>query len=214
LTKEQKRKEQEKMYRIAVLASGRGSNLEAIIQAWKAGELGGEIALVLSDNPKARALERAAKYKIPHQVVNPASYSNREAFDEALIEVLKEYQVELIVLAGYMRLISARVLQAFPWKIINIHPSLLPAFPGLNAQEQAWQYGVKYSGCTVHFVDEGMDTGPIIAQRVVPVLPGDTVTDLTDRILKEEHRLYPQVIRWFAEGRVILQGRKVLIKGE
>lgn len=202
------------MYPIAVLASGRGTNLEAMIQAQQAGQLGGEIALVISDNPQAQALTRAATYGIPHQVIEPTSFPNRETFDEALIECLRQYQIRLIALAGYMRLISSRVLDAFPQRIINIHPSLLPAFPGLKAQEQAWRYGVKYSGCTVHFVDEGMDTGPIIAQRVVPVLPGDTVADLTDRILKEEHLLYPQVIRWMAEGRVSLQGRKVLIKGE
>jgi len=202
------------MYPIAVLASGRGSNLEALIQAQKAGELKGEIALVISDNPRARALEKAARYGIPHQVIEPAAFPDRETFDEALIACIQQHRIQLIVLAGYMRLLSPRVIRAFPRKIINIHPSLLPAFPGLNAQEQAWRYGVKYSGCTVHFVDEGMDTGPIIAQRVVPVLPGDTPADLADRILQEEHRLYPQVVRWLAEGRISLEGRKVIIKGE
>lgn len=168
--------------------------------------------LVVSDNPKAQALQRAIHHGIPTQVIEPAGYETREDFDRALVETLRAYKVELVVLAGYMRLLSAVVLQAFPQRVINIHPSLLPSFPGLNAHQQAWQYGVKYTGCTVHFVDEGMDTGPIIAQRVVAVDPKDTAADLAAKILKEEHRLYPQVVRWLAEGRVVIQGRRVFIK--
>lgn len=198
--------------KIAVLASGRGTNLESLIQAQKAGRLGAEIVLVVSDNPKAEALKRAMNHGIPHRLIMPSHYNSREDFDRMLVQTLKEHQVELVALAGYMRLLSSVVLKAFPYRIINIHPSLLPSFPGLNAQEQAWRYGVKYTGCTVHFVDEGMDTGPIIAQQVVPVEPEDTVDTLSAKILQEEHRLYPQVIRWLAEGRVSLEGRKVVIK--
>lgn len=200
------------LLRIAVLASGRGTNLQALIEAQNADRLGGEIVLVVSDNPKAKALERASRHGIPTRVIEPAGYATREGFDRALVETLQAHRVELVVLAGYMRLLSPVVLQAYPQRVINIHPSLLPSFPGLNAQEQAWKYGVKYTGCTVHFVDEGMDTGPIIAQRVVAVNPEDTADDLAAKILQEEHRLYPQVVRWLAEGRVVLQGRRVLIK--
>lgn len=200
------------LLRIAVLASGRGTNLQALIEAQNADRLGGEIVLVVSDNPQAKALERASRHGIPTRVIEPTGYATREGFDRALVETLQAHRVELVVLAGYMRLLSPVVLQAYPQRVINIHPSLLPSFPGLNAQEQAWKYGVKYTGCTVHFVDEGMDTGPIIAQRVVAVNPEDTADDLAAKILQEEHRLYPQVVRWLAEGRVVLQGRRVLIK--
>lgn len=198
--------------RIAVLASGRGTNLQALIEAQQGGRLGAEIVLVVSDNPKAPALDRAARHGIPTRVLDPAGYASREDFDRALVEVLQAHRVELVVLAGYMRLLSTVVLQAFPQRVINIHPSLLPSFPGLRAQEQAWRYGVKYTGCTVHFVDEGLDTGPIIAQRVVPVDPEETVEQLAAKIRQEEHRLLPQVVRWLAEGRVVLQGRRVFIK--
>lgn len=199
------------MKRIAVLASGRGSNLEALLQAQEAGELGGEILLVVSDNPGAQALSRAASRGIPTCSLRPSQYTSREDFEQALVEVLREFQIELVVLAGYMRLVSSVLLTAFPNRVINIHPSLLPAFPGLKAQEQAFDYGVKYTGCTVHFVDEGMDTGPIIGQAVVPVLATDTVATLTERILAEEHRLYPKVIRQLAQGQIQLKGRKVEI---
>lgn len=200
------------MFRIAVLASGRGSNLEALIKAQKVKKTDAEIALVVSDNPKAEALPRATGHGIPTQVVDPTIYTEKKAFDQALLKLLQSYQVDLIALAGYMRLVPPELLQAFPNRVINIHPSLLPAFPGMNAQQQAWDYGVKFTGCTVHFVDEGMDTGPIIAQTVVPVLTEDTLTLLTNRILKEEHLLYPRVVQWIAEGRIKLLGRKVFIK--
>lgn len=198
--------------RIGVLASGRGTNLQALLDAQAAGRLGAEIVVVVSDNPNAQALARAHRHGIPTRVLEPKDYGSREDFDRALAALLQAHRVELVVLAGYMRLLSPVMLQAFPQRIINIHPSLLPSFPGLNAPKQAWRYGVKYTGCTVHFVDEGMDTGPIIAQRVVPVDPQDTVEELAAKILREEHRLLPQVVRWLAEGRVFLQGRRVFIK--
>lgn len=203
------------MFSIAVLVSGRGSNLEAMIKAEKDGFLKAKISIVISDNPKAKALDKAKEHKIPCRVLDPTLFESKVEFNQNLINLFRQYRVQLVVLAGYMRLLTPSVIEAFPNQIINIHPSLLPAFPGLDAQKQALNYGVKYSGCTVHFVDGGMDTGSIIAQRVVPVYDTDNLEELTNRILKEEHSLYPQVINWLAEGRVIkLTGRKVIVQGE
>jgi phosphoribosylglycinamide formyltransferase-1 len=199
--------------RLGVLVSGRGSNLEALIKAQQAGRLGAEIVVVISDNPKAEALQKASRYGIDCQLVDPRLYSDRFEFDRALRRVLEKYRVDLVVLAGFLRILSAEFLAAFPGRVINIHPSLLPAFPGLRAQRQAWEYGVKYTGCTVHFVNEELDGGPIIAQAVVPVLPEDTPESLAARILAEEHKLYPQVISWLAQGRVKIEGRRVIICG-
>lgn len=196
---------------LGILASGRGSNFQAIAAACQRGEVGAEVRVLLSDRPDARALAIAGELGIPAHSVLPRDYANQEAYDRALMEHLRRYGVELVCLAGYMRLVTRVLLDAFPERVINIHPSLLPAFPGLEAQQQAWEYGVKYSGCTVHFVDAGVDTGPIIAQIPVPVRPGDTAESLADHILVEEHKLYPQVIRWFAAGRVKLEGRRVKI---
>ncbi|MGI6551999.1 MAG: phosphoribosylglycinamide formyltransferase [Bacillota bacterium] len=201
------------MCRLGVLVSGRGSNLEALIKAQQAGRLGAEIVVVISDNPKAEALQKASRYGIDCQLVDPRLYSDRFEFDRALRRVLEKYRVDLVVLAGFLRILSAEFLAAFPGRVINIHPSLLPAFPGLRAQRQAWEYGVKYTGCTVHFVNEELDGGPIIAQAVVPVLPEDTPESLAARILAEEHKLYPQVISWLAQGRVKIEGRRVIICG-
>lgn len=202
------------MFSIAVLVSGRGSNLEAIINKQKSGSLKAKIAIVITDNPNAKAIEKAKEHNIPYRILESSLFAGKEDFNQNLIAALKEAKVKLVVLAGYMRLLAPSVIKAFPNKIINIHPSLLPAFPGLEAQKQALDYGVKFSGCTVHFVDGGMDTGPIIAQRVVPVLAEDTLEDLSDRILKEEHLLYPQVINWFAGDKVKLIGRKVFVQEE
>lgn len=199
---------------IGVLASGRGSNLEAIIRAIEAGELPAEIKVVISDKKEARALTIATEHRIPAEFIDPKAYPDRVAYDLALADRLKEAGVELVVLAGFMRLLSQAFLDRFPLRVINIHPALLPAFPGVEAQRQAWEYGVKIAGCTVHFVDAGVDTGPIIAQAAVKVEEEDTPETLAQRILVEEHRLLPQVIRWIAEGRVRVQGRRVYVRKE
>lgn len=197
---------------IGILVSGRGSNMEAIAAAIAAGHVPARIQLVVADREEARALELARRRGIKTLCLVPGNYPSRQAYELALAEILKKEGVELVVLAGFMRLLGRDFLDQFPNAVINIHPSLLPAFPGLNAQRQAWEYGVKFSGCTVHFVDAGMDTGPIIAQAVVPVKDDDTPETLAARILVEEHRLYPEVIKWLAEGRVTLQGRRVSVK--
>jgi phosphoribosylglycinamide formyltransferase-1 len=185
-----------KPLRLGLMVSGRGSNLEAILKEINAGRLAAEAAVVISDNPAARALNMLAETDIPTFVAEPSAFRDRAAFERLLIGVMHEHRVDLVVLAGYMRLLGPTFVQAFPGHIINIHPSLLPAFPGLNAQKQALDYGVKVAGCTVHFVNEQMDGGRIIAQAVVPVLPDDDEDALSARILLEEHRLLPQVIGW------------------
>lgn len=197
--------------RLGVLASGRGSNLQSIMDAAAAGRIDAEVAVVISDNEDAFALERARKAGIPAEFVNPGSFDSKEAYEGVLEELLKHHEVGLVCLAGYMRLVGRVLLEAFRNKVINIHPALLPAFPGLHGQEQAWTYGVKFSGCTVHFVDEGMDTGPIILQAVVPVLDDDTADTLAARILEQEHRIYPEAIGLYAEGKLKINGRKVSI---
>ena len=198
--------------KLAVLASGRGSNLQAILDAVDGGKLKAEIVLVAANNSHAKALERAASKGISTSVVLPADYSSREEYDRALAQEVSKSGAEWVALAGFMRLLSSAFLDFFPKRVINIHPSLLPAFPGLEAQSQAFDYGVKYSGCTVHFVDEDLDHGPIIAQSVVPVLTGDNAESLAGRILVEEHKLYPEVLQYLTEGRVKLEGRKVVIQ--
>lgn len=200
------------LLRLGVLASGRGSNLQAIIDACGEGRIPAAVAVVISDNKDAYALERARSAGIPAVYVGRADHASRAAYEERILLELREYGAELVCLAGYMRIVGPELLDAYPNKIINIHPALLPAFPGLHAQEQAWAYGVRYSGCTVHFVDQGMDTGPIILQKVVPVLPGDSAEDLAARILEQEHVIYPEAIRLYALGRLEIAGRKVLIK--
>lgn len=198
--------------RLGVLASGRGSNLQAIMDAAAAGRLEAEVAVVVSDKKEALALERARSRGIPAVHIDPRSFASKEEYEAAVVETLNRHGVELVCLAGYMRLVGKTMLQAFPNRIMNIHPALLPAFPGLNAQKQAVEYGVRYSGCTVHFVDEGVDTGPIILQAVVPVLPDDTPETLAARILEQEHRIYPEAIALFAAGRLEIRGRRVYIK--
>ncbi len=198
--------------RLGVLASGRGSNLQAILEAIAAGRLPAEVAAVLSDKADAKALERARQAGVAAEFVDPQAHAGREAFDRALAERLNAHAVQLVVLAGYMRILGPAFLDAFPGRIVHIHPSLLPAFPGLHAQRQALEYGVKVAGCTVHFVDEGLDSGPIILQAAVPVLEDDDEDSLAARILEQEHRLYPEAIRLIAEGRVEVQGRRVYIK--
>ena len=182
------------------MVSGRGSNMEAILNEINGGRLAAEAAVVISDNPTARALNLLVETDIPTFVAERSAFRDRESFERVLIGVMIEYRVELVVLAGYMRVLGPTFIEAFSGRVINIHPSLLPAFPGLRAQKQALDYGVKVAGCTVHFVNEQVDGGRIIAQAVVPVLPGDDEAALSARILKEEHRLLPQVIGWFGEA--------------
>jgi len=189
---------------LGVLVSGSGTNLQAILDAVADGRLDASVRLVVSNKADARALERAAKAGVPTRVLGHRDYPSREAFDAELVRVLKDTGVGLVVLAGFMRLLTPTFLRAFPGRIVNIHPALLPAFPGVHAQEQALRYGVKVTGCTVHFVDEGVDTGPIIAQRSVPVDDDDDVATLTARILEQEHQLLVEVLQAIAAGRVEL----------
>ncbi len=200
-------------FRIAVLASGGGTNLQSIIDQQRAGTLDVDIALIISNNPDAGALRRAEQAGIAHACINHRDYTSRRQFDQALVATLQQARVDLVVLAGFMRIISEVMLTAFPQRIINIHPALLPAFPGLNVQQQALDYGVRFSGCTVHFVDGGVDTGPIILQAVVPVLPADNAETLAARILEQEHKIYPLAIELIARGKVRIDGRQVIIDG-
>ena len=201
-----------KRMRLGVLASGGGTNLQAIIDRCRESSFPAEIAVVIANNPGAGALERARQAGIPARCINHRDFASREEFDAALVEALREAGIELVVLAGFMRIITKVLLGAFPLRIINIHPALLPAFPGLHVQQQAIDYGARFSGCTVHFVDGGVDTGPIIIQAVVPVLPGDTADTLAARILIQEHQIYPRAIQLLAEGRVQVTGRTVAIE--
>jgi len=197
---------------IGVLVSGNGSNFQAIVDALEAGRItNGRIACLISNKADAYALERAQKHNIPALVLDHRQYPNRAAYDQALVALLKEHGVQLVVLAGFMRLLSPVMVEAFPHAMMNIHPALLPAFPGLDAQQQALEYGVRYTGCTVHFVDTGTDTGPIILQAVVPILADDTLETLSDRIHGEEHRIYPEAVRLFCAGRLRVEGRRVHI---
>ncbi len=198
--------------KIGVLASGRGSNFQAIIDAVNAGKINAKIAVCISDVKDAYALDRARKNLIAAEFIDPKACKGRADYDEKIIEVLRKYDAGLVLLAGYMRLVSPVLVEAYKNKIMNIHPALLPSFPGLHVQKKAIEYGVKFSGCTVHFVDTGMDTGPIIIQAVVPVFPDDTGDTLAARILRQEHRIYPEAVRLFAEGRLEVRGRTVLIK--
>ena len=201
----------EKQLNIGVLISGSGSNLQSILDACAAGKLKARVACVISNKNDAFGLERARKAGIPALHLDHRAYSGREAYDEALVATLREFGVELVVLAGFMRIITSVLLEAFPMAVMNIHPALLPAFPGLHAQRQALEYGAKVAGCTVHFVDCGTDTGPIILQSAVPVLEGDTEETLSARIQKEEHRIYPEAIRLYSDGVLGLDGRKVTV---
>lgn len=196
---------------LAVLASGRGSNLQAIIDAVAAGELAVRVCVVISDNPHAPALARAEAAGVPTRLLLPGDFATQSEYENALAECCREFEAEAVVLAGYMRILGPEFLRRFPQRVLNIHPSLLPSFPGLRAQAQALRHGVRYSGCTVHFIDEGVDTGPIVLQAVVPVLAGDTEQSLSERILLQEHRLYPRALQLLAEGRLQLEGRIVVI---
>ena len=198
--------------RIGVLLSGRGSNFEALAESVSAGRIpGAEIAVVISNKPDAKGLERAKARNIPTRMI-PSKGLEREAYDRQVAAVLQEYGVDLICLAGYMRLLSPFFVAAFPQRILNIHPSLLPSFPGLESQRQALEYGVKLAGCTVHFVDENLDAGPIVLQSVVPVQDADDEEKLSERILKEEHRIYTEAVKIVLEGKYRIEGRRVISK--
>jgi phosphoribosylglycinamide formyltransferase-1 len=198
--------------RIAVLASGRGSNFQAVIEAIKDGRIPAACVSLITDNPKAYAIERAQKADVPVIVLDYASFPSVKAYEHALLAAMQQQEADLFVLAGYMRILGTAIVQAFPGKILNIHPAVLPSFTGLHAQRQAVQYGVKVAGCTVHFVDENLDCGPIILQKCVPVLKDDDEDSLAERILVEEHKCYPEAIRLFCEDRLEIAGRNVRIR--
>jgi phosphoribosylglycinamide formyltransferase-1 len=202
------------MLKIGVLASGRGSNFQAIIDATESGKIDASIEILIVDNPSAFAIKRAENHNIPHLHINPKDFTTKDEFYRKIADDLKAKQVGLVVLAGFMRVVGKPLLDAFHMKIMNIHPALLPSFPGLHGQRQAVDYGVRVSGCTVHFADVGVDTGPVILQKAVEVLLDDTEDTLSERILKHEHRIFPEAIRLFSEGRLEVRGRKVIIKGE
>ena len=196
------------MIRLGVLVSGSGTNLQAVIDAIARGELDARIAVVVSNVAGAKALDRARAAGVETVVVDHKAFADRTAFDTAMVEVLRAREVEVVVLAGFMRLLTGVLLGAFPMRVVNVHPALLPAFPGVHAQRQALDYGVRVTGCTVHFVDQGTDTGPVIAQATVPVLSGDDEEALRMRILAKEHELLPRVLQWIAEGRVEVEAAK------
>ncbi|MGD0073083.1 MAG: phosphoribosylglycinamide formyltransferase [Candidatus Binataceae bacterium] len=199
---------------LGVLISGRGSNLQAIIDAIERGELAARVKLVISNRADAPGLERARSHGIETLVIEHRRFPSREAFDTELVSALEARGVELVILAGFMRLLSPVMVRAFPNRIMNIHPALLPAFPGLNVQQAAIDHGARFSGCTVFFVSEGLDDGPIIIQAAVPVYPDDSEDQLSDRILAQEHRIYPRAIQLYQQGRLEVRGRKVYVKDE
>ncbi|RPJ35241.1 MAG: phosphoribosylglycinamide formyltransferase [Deltaproteobacteria bacterium] len=200
------------MVKLGVLVSGSGSNLQAIIDNIEGGRLDARLQIIVSNLPDVYALERARKHGIPSLVL-PHKGLKREEFDQKVVEVLKAHEVELVILAGFMRILTPVLLRAFPMRVMNIHPALLPAFPGTHVWQAEVDSGVKFAGCTVHFVDEGTDTGPIILQAVVPVYDEDTADTLNARILKQEHKIYSQAIQLYAAGKIKIQGRRVLTPG-
>jgi phosphoribosylglycinamide formyltransferase-1 len=199
------------MKKLGILLSGRGSNFEAIARNVQAGEIPAKIAVVISNKEEALGLARAKEMGLANRFI-PSKGKEREAFDREVVAVLREFQVDLVCLAGFMRILSPYFIREFPRRILNIHPALLPSFPGEEAQRQALEYGVKFTGCTVHLVDEGVDTGPIVCQAVVPVLDDDTPETLAARILKEEHRIYSEAICLLLEDKLRFEGRRVLQK--
>lgn len=199
------------LLKLGVLISGRGSNLKALIEAIKNKELNAKICIVISNNPKAYGLRIAETNSIPTKIIEPKQFNSLEEYEKIILNSLNQYQVDLLILAGYMKVLGPTLLKAFPNKIMNIHPSLLPSFRGLHAQKQAIDFGVRCSGCTVHFVNEELDGGPIILQEAVPVLPKDTDDSLSERILVKEHKLYAKAIQLYAEGRLKIKNNKVII---
>jgi phosphoribosylglycinamide formyltransferase-1 len=203
-----------KKLRLGILASGGGTNLQSLIDGCRDGSLDAEIVLVISNNPGAGALTRAEQAGIPHLCIDHRQFSERRLFDRSVVAALQESRVELVALAGFMRIVSELFLDAFPQRIINIHPALLPAFPGLHVQKQALEQGARFTGCTVHFVDSGVDTGPIIIQAVVPILDDDTEESLSARILEQEHKIYPRAVQLIAQNRLRIEGRRVLVDAD
>ena len=199
---------------LGVLASGRGSNFQSIIDGIESGYVSAKVAVLITDNPDAFAIERAKKHNIESLVLKPRDFADRDAYYTQIAGELKKRGVKLVILAGFMRVVGKALIDKYTNKIMNIHPALLPSFPGLHGQKQAADYSVKISGCTVHFVDEGMDTGPIIAQAAVPAYHDDTEDTLSKRILTQEHRIFPYAIKLYAEGRISVEGRNVVIKGD
>lgn len=197
---------------LGILISGNGSNLQAIIDACESGKIPAKVAVVISNNPDAFGLRRAKKHNIPAVAIDHRAYADRNTYELEIVKVLQQHGVELVCLAGYMRIVGEVLLQHYRGKMINIHPSLLPSFPGLHAQRQALEHGVLITGCTVHYVDEGCDTGPIIIQSAVPVKEKDDEVVLSDRILQQEHQIYPEAIRLIAEDKLIIEGRRVKLK--
>jgi len=200
------------MINLGVLISGRGSNLQAIIDSAEAGQIPAKVAVVISNRSDAFGLERAKKHNIPAVVFEPEKFKDKNTYELEIVKTLKQRKVELVCLAGYMRIVGGVLLEHYQGRMINIHPALLPAFPGLHVQKAALDHGVKVSGATVHFVDAGCDTGPIIVQAAVPVFESDTEETLSARILEQEHKIYPLAIKLFAEGKIKIQGRRVVIK--
>jgi len=199
-------------FKLAVLVSGRGSNLQAIIDSIEKNNLEAEISLVLSNVPDAYALQRGKKHGLESVFLNAKNFSSRDDYEKQMIELLQTKSIDLVCLAGFMSILGKKFIEAFPGKIINIHPSLLPAFPGLNVQEKALEHGAKFSGCTVHFVNEEVDGGAIILQAIVPILDEDDVKSLSDRILEQEHIIYPEAIRLIIEDNLEFYGRRVIRK--
>ena len=200
------------MKKLGILLSGRGSNFEAIARNVQAGNVPAEIGVVISNKEEAPGLAKAREMGLATRFI-PSKGKEREAFDREVVAALREFRVDVVCLAGFMRILSPYFIREFPRRILNIHPALLPAFAGMEAQKQAWEYGVKFSGCTVHIVDEGVDTGPIVCQAVVPVLDDDTPETLAARILKEEHRIYSEAVCLLVEDKVRFEGRRVLRRG-
>ncbi len=200
--------------KLGVLISGTGSNLQAIIDAILRGDLKAEIRLVISNRPDAQGLERARRHGIETAVIEHRKFPSREDFDRAVLVALRDRSVELVALAGFMRLLSPVMLDAFPGRVMNIHNSLLPSFPGIHGPKDAIEYGVKIAGCTVFFVTPGVDVGPVIVQAAVPVMPGDDEQLLAARILEQEHRIFPHAISFFQQGRLEIRGRQVIIRGD
>lgn len=204
-----------KPVRLGVLLSGRGSNLQALIDAAEAGTLSATIAVVISNKREAAGLERARTHGVPEVFLDPKPFAgephSREAYDRALLDLLRKHEVDLVLLAGYMKIVTPVLVKAYEHRMMNIHPSLLPSFPGLDVQKKAIDHGCKFSGCTVHFVTEGVDEGPIIIQATVPIHEADTPETLAARILVQEHRIYPRAVQLYAEGRLRVDGRRVIV---
>ena len=201
------------MLTLGVLASGRGSNFQSVINSINSGFLKARIAVLVTDNPEAYAIERAKNHNIESLIIQPKEFPDKDSYYSHLADELKNRGVELVILAGFMRVVGKPLIKEFHNKTMNIHPALLPSFSGLHGQKQALDYGVKISGCTVHFVDEGVDTGPVIIQAAVPVYEDDTEDTISERILKQEHKIFPQAIKLYSEGKIAVKGRKVTIKG-